>query len=186
MNKNITLVLGICGSGKTTFCNILKKDFSIIRVNDCLDEILKQKEKPINDLTKRNLRNKLKNLYGPEALAYICIDRINEQKNKNIIIDGIYTLEEYNYLKKIYKKINLISVLTNQELRYKRLENRKDRFLKKENIIKRDLHEINDLDKSKLIVIANYFITNNSTKKAFKEKIEKWKKQFVQAGKSIL
>lgn len=175
LTPNIYVVTGLCGSGKTTFCEFLskKKDYDILKLDDVLKAILKKNKKSLTNLNLRNLRNELKTRYGKDALGFIFAEYIlenyfqNEKKIPNLIIDGIYTQSEYNYLKKQFKEVKLISILTNTALRYNRLSKRKTRNLNINNAIARDMHEINNLEKSKLIVLADYFLLNNTSKKDF-------------------
>ena len=176
---NIYVVTWLCGSGKTTFCDLLaiKKGFEVIKLDDVLKKILKRDKKKLTNLNLRNLRNELKTRYGNDAIGFIFAEyiaenySINTKNTKNLIIDGIYTKCEYNYLKNKFKQIKLISILTNTALRYDRLKKRKERKLNINNAIARDIHEIENLEKSKLLVLADYFLLNNSSKTNFKKDI---------------
>ncbi|MBN2881198.1 AAA family ATPase [Candidatus Woesearchaeota archaeon] len=174
MHKIIALV-GLCGSGKTTAKTLIEKQgFTGIRLDDIIRESLRKNNKSENSLNIRDSRNELRNRYGLSALALLNLDRIqNELKINNVVIDGLYTLEEYLELKKEFKDLFIVvAIATDLELRYSRLKDREDRAFTKRVAKDRDYFEITKLHKGGPIALANYFITNNTTLQEFEESIK--------------
>ena len=96
------------------------------------------------------------------------------KKNNKIILDGLYSWEEYFYLKKFYKNLFLFCIYARPKKRYLRLCGRKIRRLTEKQAQERDYAELEKLNKGGPIAIADYLIENNGSKKEFNQKIEKF------------
>ena len=81
----------------------------------------------------------------------------------NVVLDGLYSWYEYKYLIERFTNLKLICIVTDKELRYKRVSERIDRSFDKTAIIYRDVSEIENLAKGGPIAYADYYILNNGT-----------------------
>lgn len=83
---------------------------------------------------------------------------------KTIIFDGLYSWTEYKYLfDKFGDSLVVIAVVANRKLRHQRILERKDgRNYNLEMITKREISEIEELEKDGPIAYADYYIINNS------------------------
>src|SRR5207302_175068 len=82
------------------------------------------------------------------------------QHQKWVIIDGLYSWEEYLYLKKEFPELVLLHIYANPSIRYDRLAKRKVRSFTREEAHIRDIREIERLHKGGPIAMANYVIEN--------------------------
>ena len=134
---------------------------------------LKEAGLEINPENERMMREKLRKEYGMAAFATLLIPKIDELLNvNNVVLDGLYSWDEYLVLKEKYKNIKLIAIIVDKNIRYERLENRIIRPFKKEDAIKRDITEIENLAKAGPIAYADYYIFNNKDEKELINRLE--------------
>jgi dephospho-CoA kinase len=121
----IIAIVGMCGSGKSEATNFfIKQGFSKIRFGQITIDILKKKNLEINEENERKIREELRKNHGMAAYAIINIPRIKtllNQTNK-IVLDGLYSWEEYLVLKKEFPNLKIISIYASPKTRYKRLQ----------------------------------------------------------------
>ena len=99
------------------------------------------------------------------AYAILNLPRIETAlKSSNVVLDGLYSWEEYKYLTgKLDKNFEIIAVWAPPRLRYSRLQRRKIRPLSPEQAKARDFAEIENVNKGGPIAMADYTIKNDST-----------------------
>ncbi|GEM_PF-85321 len=176
--KIIIALVGMPGSGKTTARDIITGiyGFPYIRFGDITDEYIKKKNMEKNEESERKIRELLREKYGMEAFAKLNFQRICEllEKSRVIIIDGLYSWEEYLFLKENIcdAEIILISLISHKNQRYFRLINRKERRLSYEDTYARDLRELKKLNKCFPIAMADYFLYNVIDKSFLKKQIK--------------
>ena len=71
-----------------------------------------------------------------------------------------------------FKNLKLISVVVDKNIRYDRVGIRKERAFSKNDIIYRDISEIENLAKGGPIAYADYYIYNNGTIEDFHKRLE--------------
>ena len=92
---------------------------------------------------------------------------------KRIVLDGLYSWSEYRHLKREFPgALTVIAVVTPKHLRKQRLASRPERPMTSEEVDRRDWTEIENLEKGGPIAIADYFIHNDSTVHALKERVD--------------
>ena len=158
-------IVGMAGSGKSELANLFEESgFTIIRFGEITDEILIKKGLEITEENERKVREILRKEQGMAAYAKLNFEKItNELKNNHVVIDGLYSWEEYIYLKEKFHHMITLAVYVPPETRYERLVDREVRPLTKEQSRKRDVKEIENLNKSGPIAMADYTIYNVST-----------------------
>jgi len=192
MKKNKSKIIAICGmagSGKSVVADyFVAQGYQFLRFGQVtLDVIIEQDKKPSEKL-ERQVRESLRKKHGMGAFAKFIIPKVEKlKKNGPVILDGLYSWDEYKILKNKYKdNLVLIAVWAPPELRYKRISQRKsgkkDKKLRHRPFTikeakSRDYAELANLDKGGPIAMADYTITNENTMKTFKEKIRKTFKQ---------
>ena len=73
-------------------------------------------------LDELEFRENLREKYGMAAVAILLKDKIQESLSKNnTIIDGLYSWDEYLFLKEKFKEIKIISICCDKEIRYDRI-----------------------------------------------------------------
>jgi len=174
MNKLIAFV-GMPGSGKTEATVYLQsKGFVRIRFGDIVEEEVKKRKLQINEKNERMIREELREKYGMEAMAKLNIPKIeNALKKKNVVIDGLYSWEEYLLLKRIFPEMIVIAVYSSPKTRYKRLGKRPIRPLKVDECITRDYSQLEDLHTGGPIAMADYTIINEGTLAELKRNVDK-------------
>ena len=163
MKNKIVAIVGMCGAGKSEVSNIFKdKGLIRIRFGDITDDFLKKKNLKRNEKNERKIREELRKKYGMAAYAYLNLKRIQESlKKTSVILDGLYSWEEYLLLKKKFgNKLLVIAVHATPGIRYLRLSRRKERPLSFKDSKERDKSEIENINKAGPIVMADYILFN--------------------------
>ena len=173
MNKVIAIV-GMCGSGKSVASDILENDFGYKKVyfGGVTIDKLKEEGLDINPENEKMMRERLREELGMGAFAKILLPKIKElYKDNNVVLDGLYSWDEYKILSKELNNIILISIIADKNIRYDRLSKRDIRPLTKEQAINRDISEIENIAKAPPIAYADYYILNNGTINEYKERL---------------
>ena len=106
MNKIIAIV-GMCGSGKSIASDILEqKGYSKVYFGGVTMDKLKEKNLEITPENEKIMREKLREDLGMGAFAKILLPQIEElHKTNNVVLDGLYSWDEYKILKDKLGKI---------------------------------------------------------------------------------
>ncbi len=171
--STIIALVGMPGAGKSVSCaHLSKKNFPILRFGDQTDIGLKEQGLKINPENERAYRENLRKKLGMAAYAIKIEPRIRKalESSNTVILDGLYSWEEYLYLSSKINNFHLICVYARPNIRYQRLVARKIRPLTLSQAKKRDFAEIENLNKGGPIAMANYLIKNNKAQdKLFKK-----------------
>ena len=101
------------------------------------------------------------------AFAILSLPKIKAilKQGKRVLIDGLYSFSEYKILREKYgDELFILAVFTPKELRYSRLNSRKERPLTRTEAISRDYSEIENIEKGGPIALADDTIHNGGTK----------------------
>jgi dephospho-CoA kinase len=164
----VVALVGMAGAGKSVAAAVFeKKGFSRIRFGDITDEELKKQNLPVNEENERAMREALRAKYGMAAYAVANLSKIElALKTTPVIIDGLYSWEEYISLKDYYRdRMVVVAVWASPEVRYARLAQRPVRPLTEEEAFSRDRAEIEKLNKGGPIAMADYTILNEGSLK---------------------
>ncbi len=164
--KKVVAIVGMCGSGKSIASDYLEnKGFTKIYFGGVTLDKLKEKNLDITPENEKMMREKLREDLGMGAFAKILLPKIKElSKDNNLVLDGLYSWDEYEILsKELGNILKVIAIVTDKNIRYKRLETREVRPLTKKEAINRDLSEIKNIAKAPPIAYADYYILNNGT-----------------------
>ncbi len=171
----IIAVVGMAGAGKSESCTFFKeKGFSVLRFGDQTDIGLKELGLERNEDNERKYRENLRKELGMSAYAIKIIPRIEALKKKKnnhkIVLDGLYSWEEYVILKKKYPELLLLCIYCRPKIRYERLLLRKVRPLNSKKARERDIAEIVNSHKGGPIAFCDYLAVNEgSVKDLYKE-----------------
>lgn len=163
MGKIIALV-GMCGSGKSVVSEMFEaRGYTRIYFGGVTMKELEKRGLEKCEANERMIREELRKTYGQPAFAILLLDDIQDASQKgDVILDGLYSWEEYKVLKERFgDSLTIVAVVTDSELRYTRLSTRTVRPLTREQAISRDYSEIENLAKGGPIAIADKFIKNN-------------------------
>lgn len=172
--KKILAIVGMPGAGKSEVVSFLQvKGIPFVRFGEITDEGLKKQGIAVTPGNEKLFRENLRKELGMEAYAVLARPKIEDKLAQNdcIAIDGLYSWEEYRYLKNLFPNLILVHIYAEPEVRYKRLSQRAVRPLTRTEAEKRDIAEIENLHKAGPIAIADYQITNNKGKEELQSQI---------------
>ncbi|HOX40596.1 MAG TPA: AAA family ATPase [bacterium] len=173
-SKKLICIVGMCGSGKSEVSQYLLKQhkFGYVRIGQAvMDEIIRRGEKPSEALEKE-VREQLRKEHGMAVMAKLNLPKFKSLlQEKDVIGDGLYSWEEYKLLKDEFgENMVVIAVYAPPCVRYGRLQHRSDqhpddekllyRNFTKEEALKRDYAEIENLNKGGPIAMADYTVQN--------------------------
>lgn len=173
--KIIVAIVGMAGSGKSTSSEHFSKlGLPVLRFGDQTDIGLKELNLPLTQPNERKYREDLRREMGMEAMAIKIEPRIIKafKSSDMVILDGLYSWEEYTYLQKKFKSLFLLCVYARPSIRYKRLGSRPIRPLNKKEARDRDFAELENLNKGGPIAIADFLIKNNKQTKMLFTKLD--------------
>ena len=173
MNKLIAIV-GMSGSGKSVATTYLEDGgYKKIYFGGDIYDKMKEAGIKITPDSQKKFRENLRKKHGMGVVAKILLPQIKEaHKMGNTVLDGLYSWDEYLILKEEFKDLKLVCICTDKKIRYDRVESRPDRPFNHEDIIKRDIAEIENSAKGGPIAFADYYILNNGNLTEFYNRLE--------------
>ena len=172
----VVSIVGMAGTGKSAVARAFERGgFIKIRFGDVTDEEIKKRGLEINEKNERYIRELLRQEHGMSAYAQLNLPRIESaRKHSDIVIDGLYSWEEYTFLKTHYEEnFYVIAVWSSPKTRYTRLSGRSTRRLTSEEAASRDRAEIENTNKGGPIAIADFTIVNESSLENLKEEVRR-------------
>ena len=172
MNKLIAVV-GMAGSGKSIATDYLEQHgWTKIYFGGAVYDRMRKEGIEITPESQKEYREKLRKQYGMGAVAEILkFDIENAYKNNNTVLDGLYSWDEYLILKKEFPSLKLICTICDKAIRYERVAKREERPFNHDEIIIRDVSEIENLAKGGPIGYADYYIFNNSNLEDYEKRL---------------
>lgn len=174
MGNKIIAIVGMCGSGKSVASDVLEDlGYKKVYFGGVTMEKLKEEDIPVTPENEKIMREKLRQQYGMGAYARILLPRIKKlAKENNVVLDGLYSWDELKILKEeLGDGFVVVSLVVDKKIRYNRLCDRTVRPLTKEEAIKRDISEIENIAKAGPIAYADYYIENNYDKDICKKRL---------------
>ena len=149
--------------------------FVKIRFGDITDEEVKKRGLKLNEENERYVRELLRQEHGMAAYAKLNLPAIDSALEKSdVIIDGLYSWEEYTFLKDYYgENFCVVAVWTSPGTRYARLTGRSNRPLTVEEAASRDRAEIENVNKGGPIAMADFTILNEASLDDLRKEIER-------------
>ena len=162
----VVSIVGMAGSGKSEVANIFEsRGFKKVRFGEITDREIEKRGLELNEKNERYIRQQLRKEHGMSAYAKLSLSSIdNLLKSADVVVDGLYSWEEYRLLKSRYgDSFSAIAVWASPETRYERLSKRPIRPLTVEEAVSRDVAEIENSNKGGPIAIANFTIVNEAS-----------------------
>jgi dephospho-CoA kinase len=172
----VAALVGMAGAGKSEAARLFTDNgFTKIRFGDITDEEIKRRGLVLNEENERSVREGFRKEHGMAAYAILNLPRIEEaRKASPIIIDGLYSWEEYQVLKKHFgTDFFVVAIYSSPQTRYRRLEHRQIRPLTPVEAAGRDEAEIVKINKGGPIAMADFTIINEGTMDDLKTEVEK-------------
>ncbi len=162
----VVAIVGMPGAGKSEVARLFQeRGFARIRFGDITDAEVKQRGLALNEENERRFRERLREEHGMAAYAILNRPRIDAaRKETDVVIDGLYSWEEYLDLKDYYgDDLSLVAVWASPETRYTRLTGRAARPLTPGEAASRDRAEIEHINKGGPIAMADFTVNNESS-----------------------
>jgi len=166
MNRLIAIV-GMSGSGKSIATDYLEQSgWTKLYFGGITYKLMEEAGvfRTADGKSEKEFREKLRREHGPECYAKFLEPEIKQSlTTNNVVLDGLYSWYEYKYLIERFPNLRLICVVVDKKLRYSRVGSRENRPFAQEDIIYRDLTEIENLAKGGPIAYADYYLFNNGS-----------------------
>jgi dephospho-CoA kinase len=178
----IIAIVGMPGAGKSVAAYFFKnKGIQILRFGDQTDIGLKELGLEITEKNERWYREDIRKKLGMAAMAIKIEPRIIKAAKENsvIILDGLYSWEEYLYLKQKFSHLKILCIYAAPKVRYQRLTKRSERGLTVEEAKSRDVAELTNLNKGGPIAVADYLIKNENSQNKFFQELEGYYQNFL-------
>ena len=172
----IVSIVGMAGSGKSEVAKIFEKHgFKRVRFGDITDEEVRRRGLELNEENERLVRQELRKEHGMAAYAKLNLPKIDILlKSSDVVIDGLYSWEEYTLLKSKYgEDFHTVAVWASPQTRYKRLARRQLRPLTEAEAASRDVAEIENTNKGGPIAMADFTIINDASLQNLGKETEK-------------
>src|SRR4030065_239294 len=100
----VVSIVGMAGAGKSVVARVFEKaGFKRVRFGDITDEEVRKRGLNLNEQNERYVREQLRKEHGMAAYAILNLPRIDSLlKSSNVVVDGLYSWEEYMLLKQRY------------------------------------------------------------------------------------
>ena len=182
MNRFIAIV-GMAGAGKSIVADeLIKSGYSFFRFGQITMDILKERKLEVSEANERSIRESVRKEHGMGAYAILNMPKIDALlKSGNVVGDGLYSWSEYKILREKYGgQLIVLAVFAPPETRYERLEKRsheksdsamRNRKITREDAMKRDFAEIENIEKGGPIAMADYTLLNTGTPEGLKEQL---------------
>ncbi len=174
--KRLIAVVGMPGAGKSEAGIFFKEKegMEVLRFGSVIDEGLQGEGLPWSAENNGYYREKIRKELGMAAVAIKMMPKIEQaiQTDKDVVLDGLYSWEEYTTLKEKFPNLLLLCVYASPAIRYERLSSRKERTFTKAEARVRDISELQHLNKGGPIAIADYLVKNETTKEDLYKELE--------------
>lgn len=167
------------GAGKGTCAAYLsdKYGWPLIHFGNMVyDEVQRRGLNNVRD--EKTVREDMRKTEGPAVLAQHVANKAQEfiaNGQKTVVLDGLYSWSEFKYLEKTFgPHLVLIAIVAPKNLRRQRVLERRDNYRSYtlEQLITREVAEIEGIEKGGPIAYADYVIVNDGTPKELIEKLE--------------
>ena len=172
----VVAIVGMAGAGKSEVARAFEEHgFKKVRFGDITDEELNNRGLEPNEENERYIRQQLRKEYGMAVYAKLNLPRIDSSlKSSNVVVDGLYSWEEYILLKEYYGgQFTTVAVWASPATRHGRLAHRAERALTLEEAASRDKSEIENSNKGGPIAMADFTIVNEASLEELKKETER-------------
>jgi dephospho-CoA kinase len=172
----VVAIVGMAGAGKSEVARVFEgHGFKKVRFGDITDEELKDRGLESNEENERYIRQQLRKKHGMAAYAKLNLPKIDSSlKSSNVVVDGLYSWEEYILLKERYGRgFITVAVWASAATRHGRLAHRAERPLMLEEAANRDKSEIENSNKGGPIAMADFTIVNEASLEELEKETER-------------
>lgn len=169
----IVAIVGMCGSGKSIASKYFEDlGYKNVYFGGVTMEKIKEAGLEVTPENEKMMREKLRRELGMGAYAKVLLPRILElSKDYDVVLDGLYSWSELKILEEEFD-MRTIAIVCDKNLRYDRLSKRDVRPFNNEEAKKRDITEIENIEKAGPIAYADYFIYNNGSMEEYYKRLD--------------
>ncbi|MEA1962983.1 MAG: AAA family ATPase [Patescibacteria group bacterium] len=185
-NKKIIAIVGMCGAGKTKVVNYLKEKLNCPNVyfGDVTFNRMKDENIEVNYENEKITREKIRQKLGMGAYATLSLSKIkkNLEKNNICLVESLYSWSEYKIMKQNFgDNFYTLAVFASPATRFARLTSRKHErpMNSKEEFIRRDYSEIENIEKGGPIARADFLVYNETDIANLKKQINNIIKKLI-------
>lgn len=173
--KAIIAIVGLPGSGKTEAAQYFKKKgLPVVTFGNIVNDYIDKHHLPQTEEIHKKIREELRQTHGIDAFAKLNKEKINDALGKNLIvvIDGMRSWEEYQYLQQEFPKVRvyIVALYADKAIRYRRIAKRK--YRSKLFGEERDINELFGTNMGPTIAFADLLVKNNFSKQDLEDKLE--------------
>lgn len=173
----VLAIVGMPGSGKSVVASYLRDNgFPIIRFGEIIIREVEKRGLPITPQNEQIVREEIRQKQGMDVCAQIALPLIRAKliDHRLVIIDGLYSFSEYKTLKEEFKEeLLVVAIFTPKSLRYERLALRQERPLTLKEAERRDVMEIEKIEKGGPIALADLTIINDGNQYHLQRKLDR-------------
>ena len=169
----IVAIVGMCGSGKSIASKYLEDlGYKNVYFGGVTMDKLKEAGLEVTPENEKMMREKLRSELGMGAYAKVLLPRILElSKDYDVVLDGLYSWSELKILEEEFD-MRTIAIVCDKNLRYDRLSKREIRPFNNEEAKKRDITEVENIEKAGPIAYADYYIYNNGSIEEYYKRLD--------------
>lgn len=173
--KAIIAIVGLPGVGKSEAAEHFKsRNVPVIHFGKIVTDEVKKRYGAQKEEHHKIVREELRRVNGMEAMAKLNLDQIKKGlvKNNIVVIDGLRSWAEYDYLTKELTdtEVYIVALFADKNLRYDRLGSRlQDR--PGHGGRDRDINELFGTNMGPTIAFADFLVKNNFSKEEFQDKL---------------
>lgn len=176
-NVKLLAFVGLPGSGMSTAANYLRtKHFPSVYFGGVILQAMNEARLEHTAENERTFREQFRQNKGTTGVVDVIIPQIYdliEAGQHSIVLDGLYSWDEYKALKSEFPQSLTVVALTAPRItRHRRLAIRPSRPLTNAEASQRDWSEIEQLQKGGPIAIADYFLENTGSVEELYENVE--------------
>jgi dephospho-CoA kinase len=184
VNPFIFAIVGMPGAGKSEFAALFAaRGVQVIRFGDVTEEELRRRDIVQTPESERAIREEIREREGMDAYARRNVPRMDEAlKRGAIAVDGLYSWAEYLALREIYAdRLKVVAIVASPAVRYERLRNRTVRAHTPDVAWRRDVAEIEQIQKAGPIAMADVTVLNEGSLESFHRAFDALWDRFVGA-----
>lgn len=164
MVKKVIILVGLPGSGKTSAGHWFKQNgIPVVRMGTLTEKYLTKFALIQNETNEKRVRLRLRQKFGLDIYAKAVLPKVKIllKKHKLVVIDGMRSLAEMEFLQPKFENILLIYLEAEKKVRNQRLLNRPGRPLTLAEISSREKYEIDKLKIKSLKKFAKIVFNND-------------------------
>jgi len=173
MAKKLILITGMSGSGKTTLANKFRaRGVAAVTMGDVIRGLAREKGLPPTPENLGRLATGIREEGGDDAVAKLCVEKIDEMPDEIVLVDGIRSIREVDVFGDRFE-VASVAVFASQKTRYVRLtaRGRSDDPTDFVTFKTRDDRELS-FSLGHAIALADYIVRNDGDLEDFENEFE--------------